>query len=131
MEKNLYIDASHPNETRIVLKSDQGDDNADQHKLSIADGGTLTLASKISGSFVTYLTHTPNSTVASSTTARKTFVVKGTTSGTFEADEQIVQTSTGAVGKVVEYDSDRSLLYYQQERFSGFGTSEPSMFKAC
>ena len=22
MEKNLYIDASHPNETRIVLKSD-------------------------------------------------------------------------------------------------------------
>ena len=38
-------------------------------------------------------------------------------------DEQIVQTSTGAVGKVVEYDSDRSLLYYQQERFSGFGTS--------
>ena len=53
----------------VVLKSDQGDDNADQHKLSIADGGTLTLGSKISGSFVTYLTHTPNSTVASSTTA--------------------------------------------------------------
>ena len=23
MEKNLYIDASHPNETRIVLKSNQ------------------------------------------------------------------------------------------------------------
>ena len=53
----------------IVLKSDQGDDNADQHKLSIADGGTLTLGSKISGSFVSYLTHTPNATVASSTTA--------------------------------------------------------------
>jgi hypothetical protein len=53
----------------IVLKADQGDDNADQHKLSIADGGTLTLASKISGSFVTYLTHTPNSTVADSTLA--------------------------------------------------------------
>jgi len=53
----------------VVLKSDQGDDNADQHKLSIADGGVLTLGSKISGSFVTYLTHTPNSTVASSTTA--------------------------------------------------------------
>jgi cytoskeletal protein CcmA (bactofilin family) len=53
----------------IVLKADQGDDNADQHKVSIADGGTLTLGSKISGSFVSYLTHTPNSTVASSTTA--------------------------------------------------------------
>ena len=24
MEKNLYIDASHPNETRVVLKSDNG-----------------------------------------------------------------------------------------------------------
>ena len=53
----------------VVLKADQGDDNADQHKLSIADGGTLTLGSKISGSFVTYLTHTPNATVASSTLA--------------------------------------------------------------
>ena len=52
-----------------MLKADQGDDNADQHKLNIADGGTLTLGSKISGSFVSYLTHTPNSTVASSTTA--------------------------------------------------------------
>ena len=53
----------------VVLKSDQGDDNADQHKLSISDGGTLTLGSKISGSFVTYLTHTPNATVADSTLA--------------------------------------------------------------
>jgi hypothetical protein len=53
----------------VVLKADQGDDNADQHKLSISDGGTLTLGSKISGSFVTYLTHTPNATVASSTLA--------------------------------------------------------------
>jgi len=53
----------------VVLKADQGDDNADQHKLSISDGGTLTLGSKISGSFVTYLTHTPNATVADSTLA--------------------------------------------------------------
>jgi cytoskeletal protein CcmA (bactofilin family) len=53
----------------VVLKADQGDDNADQHKLNIADGGVLTLQSKISGGFVTYLTHTPNATVADSTTA--------------------------------------------------------------
>ena len=26
MEKNLYIDASHPNETRVVLKSDKNID---------------------------------------------------------------------------------------------------------
>ncbi|MCH1599164.1 MAG: tail fiber domain-containing protein [Pseudomonadales bacterium] len=53
----------------IVLKADQGDDNADQWKLNIADGGTATLNSKISGSFVSQLTLTPNSTAASSTTA--------------------------------------------------------------
>ena len=64
------------------------------------------------------------STVASSSTARQTYVVKGSSvSGTFTADEKITQASTGAVGKVVEYDSDRSLLYYQQERFGDFGTS--------
>jgi hypothetical protein len=64
------------------------------------------------------------STVASSSTARQTFVLKGSSvSGTFSADEQITQSSTGAVGKVVEFDSSRNLLYYQQERFADFGTS--------
>ena len=65
-----------------------------------------------------------STSVASATTARQTFVVKvDTNSGTFEADEQITQATTGAVGKVVEFDSSLSLLYFQQERFSGFGTS--------
>ncbi len=35
----------------------------------------------------------------------------------------ITQASTGAVGKVVEFDSDRNLLFYQQERFADFGAS--------
>ena len=35
----------------------------------------------------------------------------------------ITQTSTGAVGKVVEWDSSLSLLYYQQEEFKNFGTN--------
>ena len=65
-----------------------------------------------------------STSVASATTARQTFVVKvDTNSGTFEADEQITQATTGAVGKVVEFDSSLDLLYFQQERFSGFGTS--------
>ena len=64
------------------------------------------------------------STVATSTTARQTFVVKfSSSSGTFEADEVITQATTGAVGKVVEWDSVLSLLYYQQESFKGFGTN--------
>ena len=92
--------------------------------LSQAEGDDLTTANDFRQvGLVVDPTTFGTSTVASATTARQTLVVKGTTSGTFEADEQIVQTSTGAVGKVVEYDSDRSLLYYQQERFSSFGTS--------
>ena len=64
------------------------------------------------------------STVASASTARQTFVVKfASTSGTFEGDEKITQASTGAVGKVVEFDSSRGLLYFQQERFGDFGTN--------
>ena len=52
----------------------------------------------------------------SSSTARQTFVVKGSSvSGTFQADEKITQASTGAVGKVVEFDTSRNLLFYQQE----------------
>jgi len=93
--------------------------------LSQAEGDDLTTANDFRqvGLMVDPTTY-GTSTVASDTTARQTFVVKGSaTSGTFEADEQITQASTGAVGKVVEFDSDRSLLYYQQERFSGFGTN--------
>ena len=64
------------------------------------------------------------STIGTSSTARQTYVVKGSsTSGTFEADEIITQASTGAVGRVVEFDSSRSLLYYHQDRFGDYGTS--------
>ena len=93
--------------------------------LSQAEGDDITTANDFRqvGLLVDPTTY-GTSTVASSTTARQTFVVKGSaTTGTFEADEVITQTTTGAVGKVVEFDSDRSLLYFQQERFSGFGTS--------
>ena len=64
------------------------------------------------------------STVATASTRRQTFVVKASSSsGTFEVDEKITQATTGAVGKVVEWDSTRSLLYFQQERFGDFGTN--------
>ena len=64
------------------------------------------------------------STVASASTYRQTFATKLTsTSGTFTNDEKISQASTGAIGKVVEWDSTLSILYYQQERFGDYGTS--------
>ena len=64
------------------------------------------------------------STVASATTVRQTYAVKfASASGTFDVDEKISQASTGAIGKVVEYDSSNKILYYQQERFGDYGTN--------
>ena len=64
------------------------------------------------------------STVASASTHRQVYALKLTSvSCTFTVDEKITQTSTGAIGKVVEWDSTLSILYYQQERFGDFGTN--------
>ena len=63
-------------------------------------------------------------TAAPTTTYRQTYALKLTsTSGTFSADEKITQTTTGAIGKVVEWDSTLSILYYQQERYGDYGTN--------
>ena len=45
---------------------DAGEDNADKWRVSVADGGTMTYDSYISGSYVTHMTITPHATVASS-----------------------------------------------------------------
>ena len=68
-------------------------------------------------------------TVATDSTIRQTYALKLASSGlsgTFTADEKITQASTGAVGKVVEWDSSLSILYYQQERYGDFGTVSSS-----
>jgi hypothetical protein len=70
-----------------------------------------------------------SATVASSATARQTFAVKfpatgtGSPSGTFSPDEKISQATTNAIGKIVEFDADLNILYYQQERHADFGTN--------
>jgi hypothetical protein len=59
---------------------------------------------------------------ASATTLRGTKAVLLTGSpGTFTADEEINQATTGAVGKVVEYDATNKLLYFIQTRFNDEG----------
>jgi hypothetical protein len=66
---------------------------------------------------------TSGSTYASASTARMTKVMKlASVSGTFTVDEKISQATTAAIGKVIEWDSSLSLLYYQQERFGDYGT---------
>ena len=93
--------------------------------LSQAEGDDITTSNDFRQvGIVVDPTNFGTSTVATSSTARQTFVVKGSSvSGTFEVDEKITQATTGAVGKVVEFDSTRSLLYFQQERFGDFGTT--------
>jgi len=59
---------------------------------------------------------------ASATTLRATKAINLTSvSGTFTVDEEINQASTGAVGKVVEWDSTNSILYYIQTRHNDEG----------
>ena len=112
----------------IVLKADQGDDNADQHKVSIADGGTLTLGSKISGSFVSYLTHTPNSTVASSTTAVAGNLTVGGDltlgSGAVISEAELeaidgVTAGTVAASKAVIVDSNKDIASFRNVTLTG------------
>ena len=63
------------------------------------------------------------STVASADTRRQIYAaIFSSVSGTFTADEEINQASTGAVGKVIEYDSTNKILYWYQTRFPDVGT---------
>jgi len=62
-------------------------------------------------------------TVASATTRRQIYAtIFSSVSGTFTADEEINQATTGAVAKVIEFDSTNKILYYYQTRFPDVGT---------
>lgn len=59
---------------------------------------------------------------ASATTLRATKAINlSGVSGSYVVDEKITQASTGAVGKVVEWDSSNSILYYIQTRHTNEG----------
>ena len=70
------------------------------------------------------LVRDPNSggSAATTTTLRATKAVNlSSVTGTFTIDEEINQATTGAVGKVVEWDSVNSILYYIQTRHTDEG----------
>ena len=61
---------------------------------------------------------------ASATTLRATKAVRfasSPTPGTFQVDEKITQATTGAVGKVVEWDATNRILHYIQTKFNDEG----------
>ena len=99
----------------IVLKADQGDDAGDEWKVNVADGGTLTLGNDINsaGTYVTHMTLTPNSTVASSTaafagnvTVANALSIGGTALTVTGAELNIVDGGTSASSTTVA-DADR------------------------
>ena len=67
---------------------------------------------------------TKSSAAVTSNTARLTKAIRiagSPTPGTFTVDEEINQATTGAVGKVVEWDSTNRILYYIQTRHTDEG----------
>ena len=63
------------------------------------------------------------SSVSSLATARTTnaILMASGGSGSYQADEKITQSSTGAQGRVVEWDATNRILYYVQEKYSTYG----------
>ena len=67
---------------------------------------------------------TKSSAAVTTNTARLTKAIRiagSPTPGTFTVDEEINQATTGAVGKVVEWDATNRILYYIQTRHNDAG----------
>ena len=62
-------------------------------------------------------------TVSTASTRRQSYAIKmaSAPSTPYEIDEKITQSTTGAIGKVVEWDATNNILYYHQERFANYG----------
>jgi len=82
----------------LYMFADQGDDNADKWRLQVADGGTMTYSSLISGSYVTHMTITPNSTVASSATTLHGTLTMGSTAALTNAGLVAVANQSNITG---------------------------------
>ena len=66
---------------------------------------------------------TADSSATSIATARTTNALRiaGTISTNYQVDELITQATTGAQGRVIEWDASNKILYYVQEKYSSFG----------
>jgi len=71
-------------------------------------------------------------TVSSASTRRQSYAIKmaAAPSTDYTIDEKITQSTTGAVGRVVEWDATNNILYYVQERFADFGINSAGNYVA-
>ena len=127
---SLKIAATEGAGLAITLMADEGDDAGDEWKLNIADGGTLTLGNDIAsaGSYVTHLTITPNSTVASSTmTVAGNLTVGGALtlgSGAELAEAELemldgITAGTVAASKAVVVDANKDAASFRNVTLTG------------
>jgi len=82
----------------LYMFADQGDDNADKWRLQVADGGTMTYSSLISGSYVTHMTVTPHATVASSSVTIAGTLTMGSTAALTNAGLVAVANQSNITG---------------------------------
>jgi len=71
-------------------------------------------------------------TISSASTRRQSYAIKmaAAPSTDYIIDEKITQSTTGAVGRVVEWDATNNILYYVQERFADFGINAAGNYVA-
>ena len=93
-------------------------------KLEQAEGDDLTVANDFREvGIVKDPFNFGTTTVSSASTRRQTYALKlaANPSAAYEIDEKITQSTTGAVGRVVEFDSTNNIIYYLQEQYSNYG----------
>ena len=93
-------------------------------KLEQAEGDDLTIANDFREvGIVKDPYNFGTTTVSTASTRRQTYAVKlaAAPSSAYEIDEKITQSTTGAVGRVVEFDSTNNILYYLQEQYTNYG----------
>jgi hypothetical protein len=71
-------------------------------------------------------------TISSASTRRQSYAIKFASAPATDyiIDEKITQSTTGAVGRVVEWDATNNILYYVQERFANFGINAAGNYVA-
>ena len=102
-------------------------------KLEQAEGDDLTVANDFREvGIVKDPYNFGTTTISSASTRRQTYAVKmaSAPSTPYEIDEKITQSTTGAIGKVVEWDSTNNILYFNQEQYADYGINSAGNYVA-
>lgn len=102
-------------------------------RLEQSEGDDLTVANDFREvGIVVNPTNYGTTTISTAVTRRQSFAVRFLTAPTTDyiIDEKITQATTGAVGRVVEWDSNNNILYYVQERHPDYGIDSNSNYVA-